>query len=75
MVLLTYKMPEEIRNIAISTEFNEFDLNQFFNAKGSYEKATFTYQSDVQKWLDLIRGSYKGSKLDDLKLQKPYHLL
>ena len=33
-------------------EFNEFDLNVFFQAKGSFENAQFTYKDEVQKWLD-----------------------
>ena len=68
MVMLTYKMPEDIKQIALSTEFNEFDLNVFFEAKGSSEHAKFTYEEEVQKWLDLIRGSHKSTSLDNLKL-------
>jgi hypothetical protein len=68
MVMLTYKMPEDIRQIALSTEFNEFDLNVFFQANGKGKDAKFTYESEVQKWLDLIRGSYKTTGVDDLKL-------
>ncbi len=68
MVMLTYKMPEDIRQIALSTEFNEFDLNVFFQANGKGKDARFTYESEVQKWLDLIRGSYKATSVDNLKL-------
>ncbi len=68
MVMLTYKMPDDIKQIALSTEFNEFDLNVFFEAKGSSEHAKFTYEEEVQKWLDLIRGSHKSTSLDNLKL-------
>ena len=68
MVMLTYKMPEDIRQIALSTEFNEFDLNVFFQAHGKSKDAKFTYESEVQKWLDLIRGSYKATSVDNLKL-------
>ena len=70
MVMLTYKMPDDIKQIALSTEFNEFDLNVFFEAKGSAEHAKFTYEEEVQKWLDLIRGSHKSSSIDNLKLGK-----
>ena len=52
-------------------EFDEFDLNVFFSAKfekGKPETAKFTYESEVQKWLDLIRGAYLPSNVDDLKL-------
>jgi len=73
MVLLTYQLPDSIREIAMQGEFNEFDLNIFFSASGVGDKAKFTYQDDVQKWLDLIRGAFSATTIDNLKLgaQKP----
>ncbi len=73
MVLLTYQLPDAIREIAKQGEFNEFDLNVFFSATGIGEDAKFAYQDEVQKWLDLIRGAFMASSVDDLKLgaQKP----
>lgn len=73
MVLLTYQLPDAIREIALQGEFAEFDLNVFFAAEGSGDDATFVYQDEVQKWLDLIRGSYMPTSVDNLKLgaQKP----
>ncbi len=68
MVLLTYQMPDDIQNIAMQGEFNEFDLNIFFSAKGNGENATFTYKNEVQKWLNLIRGAAFETMLDNLKL-------
>lgn len=68
MVMLTYRMPDEIQRIAKEGEFDEFDLNVFFSAKGKGEQATFVYQDYVQKWLDLIRGAYMPTTTDDLKL-------
>ena len=68
MVLMTYKIPESIRQIAQQGEFNEFDLNVFFSAKGKGAEAHFVYENDVQKWLDLVRGAYLPSSIDDLKL-------
>ncbi len=68
MVLLTYQMPDSIKNIASGGEFNSFDLNTFFSAEGEGKKAKFTYENEVQKWLDLIRGSYLETTLDNLKL-------
>jgi len=68
MVMLTYKMPDDIRDIALTTEFNEFDLNVFFQAKGKGKDAKFTYEEEVQKWLDLIRGSHQPTNADNLKL-------
>ena len=68
MVMMTYKIPDSIRQIAMQGEFNEFDLNVFFSAEGKGENAKFKYENEVQKWLDLIRGSYLPSNIDDLKL-------
>jgi len=73
MVMLTYQMPDAIREIAMQGEFYEFDLNVFFSAEGLGDKAKFKYEDDVQKWLDLIRGSFMPTSVDNLKLgaQKP----
>lgn len=68
MVLLTYRMPEDIRQIAMGGEFNEFDLNVFFQAEGKGNKARFIHEEYVQKWLDLIRGSHHAAATDELKL-------
>ena len=73
MVLLTYQLPDAIREIAMQGEFNEFDLNVFFSAEGIGDKAKFKYENEVQKWLDLIRGAFTPTNIDNLKLgaQKP----
>jgi hypothetical protein len=73
MVLLTYQVPDAIREIAMLGEFNEFDLNVFFSATGVGTSAAFTDRDEVQKWLDLIRGSFLPTGIDNLKLgaQKP----
>lgn len=72
IVLMTYRIPDAIRRIAYNEDFNEFDLNVFFAAKpatkDSPETAQFVYKDYVQKWLDLIRGAYLPSSVDDLKL-------
>lgn len=72
MVMMTYQIPDSIRQIAMRGEFNEFDLNYFFEAKvqdgQKVEDARFTNESEVAKWVQLIRGSYLPSNLDDLKL-------
>lgn len=68
MVMLTYQMPDSIREIALGGEFNEFDLNVFFAATGEKENARFKMENEVQKWLDLIRGNYAETNLDNLKL-------
>lgn len=67
MRLLTYQMPDELVAIASAGEFNEFDLNAFFEASGQGAKAEFKYKSDVQKWLDIIRGGYATKALEHLK--------
>lgn len=73
MVMLTYQLPEDIREVALKGEFNEFDLGQFFEAKGTGENAKFKYENEVQKWLDLIRGALRSTTIDNLKLgaEKP----
>lgn len=73
MVMMTYRIPESIQRIAKQGEFDEFDLNVFFSAKGIGKDAHFIYEDHVQKWLDLIRGSYLETSVDELKLgsQKP----
>lgn len=68
MVLMTYQLPDAIREIAMQGEFDQFDLNVFFSAEGVGEKATFKYEDEVQKWLDLIRGALQATTVDNLKL-------
>ena len=68
MVMLTYQLPDVITKIAAGGEFDEFDLNVFFSAKGENDNASFVYEDEVQKWLDLIRGAYLPNTVDDLKL-------
>mgnify|MGYP000958333064 CR=1 FL=1 len=68
MVMLTYQLPDSIREIAMKGEFNEFDLNVFFSAEGEGRKARFKYEDEVQKWLDLIRGSFTETTVDNLKM-------
>lgn len=68
MVLMTYQLPDSIREVASSGEFDEFDLNTFFSAEGEKDEAKFVYEEEVQKWLDLIRGNYLETTIDNLKL-------
>ena len=68
MVLMTYQLPDSIKEIAIKGEFNEFDLNVFFSASGDGANAKFKFEDEVQKWLDLIRGSFNETAIDTLKL-------
>jgi len=68
MIMLTYKMPDSITRIAKQGEFDEFDLNVFFSASGKGTEAQFKYKDYVQKWLDLIRGAFQETSIDELKL-------
>ncbi|MDH0609584.1 restriction endonuclease [Stutzerimonas stutzeri] len=67
MRLMTYQMPDELVAIASSGEFDEFDLNAFFEASGTGNAAQFKHKNDVQKWLDIIRGGYSPTSLEHLK--------
>ena len=67
MRLLTYQMPDELLAIASGGEFDEFDLNSFFEASGTGGGAKFKHKSDVQKWLDIIRGGYAAQSAELLK--------
>ena len=67
MRLLTYQMPDELLAIASAGEFDEFDLNEFFAASDTGKGAQFKHKSDVQKWLDIIRGSYAPQVAENLK--------
>jgi L-rhamnose mutarotase len=67
MRLLTYQMPDELVAIARAGEFDEFDLNAFFEASGRGVLAQFKHRSDVQKWLDIIRGGYVSKAVEYLK--------
>jgi len=73
MVLMTYRLPDAIREVAMKGEFNEFDLNVFFSAEGVGDQARFKYEDEVQKWLDLIRGADLPTSLDNLRMgaQRP----
>lgn len=66
MVMMTYQLPDSIREIAVQGEFNEFDLNEFFRAEGEW----FVHEEYVQHWLEWIRGSFSEQIVADLKLQK-----
>lgn len=67
MRLLTYQMPDELLAVASGGEFDEFDLNAFFEASGSGAAAKFKHKNDVQKWLDIIRGGYTTHSAELLK--------
>jgi hypothetical protein len=68
MRLLTYQMPDELLAIASQGEFDEFDLNEFFAATGAGASARFEHPNEVQKWLNILRGTYTATQTDNLKL-------
>ena len=43
MVMLTYKLPSNIEEIAKRGEYDEFDLNEFFIAEGTNKDAKFKH--------------------------------
>ena len=66
MVMMTYQLPDSIKEVADQGEFDEFDLNEFFRA----DERGFVHEEHVQKWLDLIRGTYKENIITELKQGK-----
>ena len=68
LVMMTYQLPDTITKITEKGEYDEFDLNIFFKAEGEENDAKFKYESEVQKWLDLIRGTGFENVYDSLKL-------
>ena len=70
MVMMTYKMPDEIKQIALNGEFDEFSLNEFFSASEVNGDCKFKYEREVVNWLNLIRGQYKPTAIDELKVGK-----
>ena len=70
MCLLTYQMPDELLAVASGGEFDEFDLNSFFEATGDGDSAVFKHKQDVQKWLDIIRGGFLPQSSEMLKIGK-----
>ena len=68
MVMMTYQLPDSLRDIARKGEFNEFDLNEFFRAEGEDNAAKFIYESEVQKWLEFIQNKLPEMTESELKL-------
>lgn len=62
MIMLTYKVPDSITNVATNEGYDEFDINEFFRAeceeKDKLETARFVYEDYVQNWLKMIQGNY-----------------
>jgi hypothetical protein len=71
MRLLTYQMPDELLAVASAGQFDEFDLNEFFAASDEGKVSQFKHKSDVQKWLDIIRGQYMPKEVEGFKTGSP----
>lgn len=60
IVMMTYQLPDRVREHIQKTGHNEFSLNEFFKAKEVMEKGkkkyVFEYENQVQQWLNIIRG-------------------
>lgn len=60
IVMMTYQLPEKVREIAIKSDQNEFSLNEFFKAKkiesNDEVQYVFEHEAQVQQWLSIIRG-------------------
>lgn len=61
IIMMTYQLPEKVREDIQNTGQNEFSLNEFFKAKEVFEngrkKYVFEYENQVQQWLNIIRGA------------------
>lgn len=56
MHLLAYQMPDQLRQVALNNA-SEFSLTEFFRTeRGGDGTPRFVHESEVQKWLDLLRG-------------------
>jgi hypothetical protein len=56
MVLMTYEMPDALREVALNNQ-SEFSLTEFFRVGEREDGATgFLHEYEVQKWLNLLRG-------------------
>ena len=65
MVMMAYRIPDEIQKIAINDVSGEFDLNILFKAVGERDQASFINADEVQRWLSLIQG--KEEKVESEK--------
>lgn len=56
MHLLAYEMPERLREVALNNA-SEFSLTEFFRTEKRLDDTPhFIHETEVQKWLDLLRG-------------------
>lgn len=58
IIMMTYKMPEKLREVAVQGEFDEFDLNRFFSAKKNVEgEYVFELEDKVHAFLEILHGA------------------
>lgn len=70
MVLMTYEMPETLREVALNNK-SDFSLTEFFKTEKSDSGVPrFKHERDVQKWLDLLRGQDLSSLWANVANQK-----
>jgi len=55
MYLLAYEMPEALKEVALNN-LSEFSLTEFFRTDKAPGQPKFVHQTEVQRWLDLLRG-------------------
>jgi hypothetical protein len=56
MHLLVYEMPAKLREVALNN-LSEFSLTEFFRTEKLLDGSPrFIHETEVQKWLDLLRG-------------------
>ncbi len=55
MHLLAYEMPDKLREVALNN-LSEFSLTEFFRTSRDSGMPTFIHETEVQQWLDLLRG-------------------
>lgn len=56
MHLLVYEMPDKLREVALNN-LSEFSLTEFFRTETLLDGSPqFIHETEVQKWLDLLRG-------------------
>lgn len=66
IVMLTYQMPEKLREVAMQGEFDEFDLNKFFSAKQNADgEYVFELEKYVCKFLNILHGSDLQIEIDN----------
>ena len=55
MHLLAYEMPEALKEVALNN-MSEFSFTEFFRIEKDTRPPKFVHESEVQRWLDLLRG-------------------